>query len=113
MSWASDPTRANLAGYLGLEAQHPDYSGELVLYVVYGMCTYIIYFRVPRQEHGLKTKAWRKMSATRHPYQGKLCLEIHLVKPARLWQKLRHRRSLVTSEWWVPTAQPKGHQVSG
>jgi hypothetical protein len=38
-----------------------------------------------RQAHGLKTKAGRKMSATRHHYQGRQCLDIHLLKPARVW----------------------------
>ena len=33
-----------------------------MLYVVYNICTYIIY--IPRQAHCLKTKAGRKMSAT-------------------------------------------------
>ena len=50
---------------------------------IYDICTYIIH--VPRQAHGLKTKAGRKMSATRRNYQGKQCLDIHLLKPARVW----------------------------
>ena len=83
-SWASDTQQwANTAGYFVWEAQHPDYSGAFVLNVVYNIHTYIIYLK--RQAHGLKTKACRKMSATRHHNQGKKCLDIHVLKPARVW----------------------------
>ena len=37
--------------------------------------------------YGPKTKGGSKISATRHHdhYQGKQCLNIHLLKPARVW----------------------------
>ena len=65
VGWASD---TQPAGYLGWEAQHPDYSGAMA--------------------NGLKTKAGRKMSAARHHYQGKQCLDNHNVKPARVWAEI-------------------------
>ena len=43
-----------------------------------------------RQEHGLKTKATSKRSANpgRHHYQGKQCIDIHLLTPARVWGEI-------------------------
>ena len=40
------------------------------------------------QAHGAKTKAGRKNLGGRHHYQGKECLDVHLLKQARAWAKL-------------------------
>ena len=58
---------------------------------------------VPRQAHGLETKASRKMSATSPHYQGRQCLNIHLLKPARVWAA---DSDIATAE--APSNQPVG-----
>ena len=62
---------------------------------------------VPRQAHGLETKASRKMSATSPHYQGRQCLNIHLLKPARVLAEM------ATAE--IPGVQQVvgAHQASG
>ena len=85
--WAGPPKNAGGSRYRPCPSPAGDRNSALIC-IIYDFklsITDIMY--VPRQANGLKIKAGCKMSATRHHYhdQGKKCLQIHLLKPARVW----------------------------
>ena len=86
----------------------------------YDTCTYIIY--IPLQAHFLKIKAGRNTSTH---YQGKQCLDIDLLKPARVWAEIataaaRGNQQVVDAncqaqgqpEKWVNYAYRTAHTIS-
>ena len=83
--------------------------------MIYVHISYKFRRQLPRQAHCLKTKVGRNMSATRHHYQGKQCLDIHLLKPAIVWAEVATAAALGNQQVLGangPAQEPPGEWVN-